>query len=152
MTEPMTVVDLRSQNAEFQVARPGIRSQGRKTPLPCPPLPYPIGVTFLQHCCKYATTSFIDPWTKCPMSSILDPWISNDFPPSNKNRSLSLGLDARKKLTPLHWLYLICQAICDFCIVILLFFIIFNSMKNTFPFMQINVSGIPSPTLFSILW
>jgi hypothetical protein len=25
-------------------------------------------------------------------------------------------------------------------------------MKNTFPFMQINVSGIPSPTLFSILW
>lgn len=86
------------------------------------------------------------------MSSILEPWNSNAFPPSNKNRHRSEGLDARKKLVPLLRSYEICQAICDFCRTILLFFIIFNSMKKTFPSRHINVSAIPSPTLFSILW
>ena len=107
----------------------------------------------MQHLsCKYATTSLIDPRTKYSMSSTLDPWISNAFCPSNKNRQRSLGLDARKKLTPLHLEYLMFQAICDFCRIILLFFIIFNSIKKLYPSIQINVSGIPSPTLFSILW
>ena len=71
--------------------------------------------------------------------------------PSNKNRLLVLGSLTKKKLTPFEKECEVCQAICDLCTEILLFFIIFNSMKNTFPFMQINVSGIPSPTLFSIL-
>ena len=77
---------------------------------------------------------------------------SATIPPSNKNRSEVLGTRSKIKESPLHVLYLKCQATWDFSSFILFPFIgDLSSIKSGIPFKRMNKSGKPTPTLFSIL-
>lgn len=84
-------------------------------------------------------------------SSILEPCNLAAKLPSNKNISLVEGQCSRKKLTPLQRVCPKCHAIWDFDSLTRLFLIIFNSSQIGTPSMHKYVSGMPSPTRFSIL-